>query len=73
MVVLSKKSMIHIRPSRIFGAIEGHIEFNDNDQGHLKNCEECRRIMAAFQTYVTEDTTGKNGPSGRGSGIVKSA
>ncbi len=62
--------MTHIRPSRLFDAVEGHIEFNDNERGHLKKCEECRRIMALFQTYIVEDSaTGKNGPSVRGSGI----
>ena len=66
--------MRHIEPSRLFGAAEGRVEFNENEREHLKNCEECSRVFAAFQTYFAyfaEDAcaTKKRGTSRRGSGI----
>jgi len=54
--------MRHIEPSRLFGAAEGRVEFNENEREHLKNCEECSRVVE------NACATGKRGTSGRGSG-----
>ena len=63
--------MTHIEPSKLFGAVKGSIEFDETEREHLKNCEECSRVFAAFQTYFAEDAcaTRKSGISGRDSGI----
>ena len=64
--------MTHIEPSKLFGAVKGSIEFDETEREHLKNCEECSRVFAAFQTYFAEDAcaTRKSGTSGRDSGLV---
>ncbi len=61
----------HIEPWKLFDAVEGRIEFNDNEREHLKACEECSRVFAVFERRFAEDTgaRGKSGTSGRGSGI----
>ena len=62
--------MTHIEPSKLFGVVKGSIEFDETEREHLKNCEECSRVFAAFQTYFAEDAaTGKSDTSGRGSVI----
>lgn len=61
--------MRHLDPSKLFGAVDRRVEFNDDEREHLKNCEECSRVFAAFQSYFSEGTggRGKSGTSGRGS------
>src|SRR5256712_4671623 len=65
-----RPGMTHIEPSQLFGVVKGSIEFDETEREHLKNCEECSRVFAAFQTYFAEDAaTGKSDTSGRGSVI----
>jgi hypothetical protein len=63
--------MRHIEPSKLFDAVEGRIELNDNEREHLKDCEECSGVFALFERHFAEDAgaRGKSGTSGRGSGI----
>ena len=61
--------MAHIEPSKLFGAVEGRVEFDDNEQGHLRNCAECRRVFAVFQTYISEATGARVKSRRQGSGI----
>ena len=61
----------HIEPLKLLGAVEGRVEFNENEREHLKDCEECSRVFAAFENHFAEGTGGsaKSGTSGRGSEI----
>ena len=61
--------MAHIEPSKLFGAVEGRVEFDDNEQGHLRNCAECRSVFAVFQTYISEATGARVKSRKQGSGI----
>jgi hypothetical protein len=61
--------MAHIEPSKLFGAVEGRVEFSDNEQRHLRNCAECRRVFAVFQTYISEATGARVKSRKQGSGI----
>src|SRR5207249_4095353 len=61
--------MAHIEPSKLFGAVEGRVEFDDNEQGHLRNCAECRRVFAVFQTYISEAAGARVKRRRQGSGI----
>ncbi len=61
--------MAHIEPSKLFGAVEGRLEFDDNEQGHLRNCAECSRVFAVFQTYISEATGSRVKSRRQGSGI----
>ena len=56
---------------KLLGAVEGRVEFNENEREHLKDCEECSRVFAAFENHFAEGTGGsaKSGTSGRGSEI----
>src|SRR5439155_5895687 len=65
-----RPGMTHIEPSKLFGVVKGSIEFDESEREHLKNCEECSRVFAAFQTYFAEGAaTGKSDTCGRGSVI----
>jgi len=47
--------MRHIEPSKLFGAVEGRVKFDDNEQRHFAKCEDCDRVFAVFQTYIGEE------------------
>ena len=47
--------MKHIQPSRLFGIVEGRIEFDDNDRKHLERSEDCQQVLTVFESYVAED------------------
>jgi hypothetical protein len=53
--------MPHIEPSKLFGAVEGRAQLDDNERRHLEKCEDCARVFAVFQTYVAEDGGRKKG------------
>src|SRR5262245_61444906 len=59
----------HIAPSKLFSAVEGRVEFNDNQQGHLLDCAKCKKVFAVFQTYISEATGARVKSRRQGSGI----
>src|SRR6266704_6871414 len=61
--------MAHIEPSKLFGAVKGRVEFDANEQGHLRDCAECRRVFAVFQTYISAATGARVKSRRHGSGI----
>jgi hypothetical protein len=49
-------SMRHIESSQLLGFAEGRVDLNEQQWEHLNKCEDCRQVLALFETYVTDST-----------------
>jgi hypothetical protein len=50
--------MRHVKVSQLFLMAEGSIELGQDEQHHLKQCEDCQEVLQVFQTYTVADSSG---------------
>jgi hypothetical protein len=57
--------MRHIESSQLLGFAEGRVDLNEQQWEHLNKCEDCRRVLAVFETYVTDTDRESQGLKGQ--------